>query len=325
MKIKKMRNLLVAIVIIAHGLPGMMRAEASHPNVNEAQELINWHSFEWHTQTNTYFHDTPSHVMVANFHIGGIPEVQTFILSLSTPFSLLYDYGYESMVYRNPAFATRIESVQRVSTSRDQVLRDLELSINRQLLGEDNMRILPTREDTRDSKVKGELGFGVFHRNKKVLLIDNPGERFASVDQLPASIEQHVLFVPMKVEAGYLVIPVTIGGREVELFFDGSSRPALVFFHNRTFRQIASSRPASEKLMHITMGNEFLELEGFEPDATLLFKGLPLASYNVYNSGERAPSGIRGKISQPFFKDYIMVFDYHNERFGIVNPKDINR
>lgn len=322
---KKIKNLLVNILLIAIGLSGKLSAEASNPSLNSAQNDIKWHKFEWYPQSNNYFHDTPNHVMIANFHIGGIPEVQSFILTLSTPFSLLYDYGYENMVYRNPAFATRIESVQRVSTTKDKVLKDLELSVNRQLLGEDNMRILPTQEATRDSRIKGELGFGVFHRNKKILLIDNPGEQFASVDELPESIEQHALFVPMKVEAGYLVIPVTVGGREAEMFFDGSSRPALVIFHNRTFRQIISSVPAPEKLMHLTMRNDFVELEGFEPQATMLFNGLPLADYNVYNSEEKGPSGIRGKISQPFFKDYIMIFDYKNERFGIVNPEDINR
>ncbi|TVQ08378.1 MAG: hypothetical protein EA361_16765 [Bacteroidetes bacterium] len=317
-----MKNLLTCLTI-GVCLSGNMNSAASNAT-GEAQNKVNWHKFEWHTQTNNYFHDTPNQVMVANFHVGGIPEVQTFILTLSNPFSLLYDYGYDNMVYRNPAFATRTESVQRISTMREQVLRDLEISINRQLLGEDNMRIITTEESARENRIKGELGFGLFHRNRKILLIDNQGERFASVEELPASIEQHVLFVPMKVEAGLLVIPVTIAGRETEMFFDGSSRPALVVFQNRTFRQIVSTREAPEKLMHVTMQNEFVELKGFAPEITMLFKGMPLADYNVYHSGERAPSGIRGKISQAFFRDYIMIFDYKNERFGIVKPEDLN-
>ncbi|MFW5663583.1 MAG: hypothetical protein ACOCYD_00945 [bacterium] len=321
----KMNMLRVYLAITGICLSGVYATHGSDTNLSAAsQNQINWHTFSWHSQDGNYFENIPHKVMKADFHIGGIPEVQTYIFTLSTPFSLLYDYGYEAMVYRNPAFATRLESVQKASTMRDRVLTDLELSIDKQILGEENLRIIPTEEATRNSQIKGELGFGVFHRNRKILLVDNPGTRFACIEELPESIASKVQFVPMKVESGMLVITVSIDGRETEMFFDGTTRPALVVFHNRTFKQLASSQPVPENLLHITMNNEFMEIEGYQPDAFIFFNGLPLARYNVYKSGEKAPSGIRGKISQPFFKDYLMIFDYKNGRFGIVKPEDID-
>ncbi len=316
-------NKLIKCLIVVICFSGFNAMLAKSQNAEKSQP-INWHSFEWHTQSNHYFSDKPHRIMLGNFHIGGIPEVQTFIISLNSPFSVLYDYGYDNMVYRNPAFATKVESVQRASTLHDRVIRDLELSINKQIFGEEDMRIITTEKESRNDKIKGELGFGIFHRNQKILLVDNPGSQFACIEEIPAEMEEKITFVPMKVEMGYLVVPLTIGTREVEMFFDGTSRPALVVFHNRTFRQLASSNAVSEKLYHITEDNEYMEIEGFEPEEEILFKGLPLSSYNVYNSGEKAPSGIRGKISQAFFENYIMIFDYKNGRFGLMKPREEN-
>jgi hypothetical protein len=135
---------------------------------------------------------------------------------------------------------------------------------------------------------------------------------------LPAAIAEKTIFVPMKVELGFLVIPVMIEGKEVEMFFDGTSRPALVVFNNRTLRQIASSIPTEEKLIHNTGRNSFL-LQGFEPEKNVLFGNLPLSRFNVFVSDEKAPSGIRGTISRAFFDEYILIFDYPNERFGVVS------
>ncbi|MFW5708009.1 MAG: hypothetical protein ACOC12_08820 [Bacteroidota bacterium] len=289
------------------------------PEEQKNTDQIRWLPFQWQSQ-NDYFEQTTNEVMLLNLHIGGIPEVQTFIFNLSTPFSFVYEHGYESMVYRNPDFATRVETVQRVSTMKDRILRDLDITINRNLLGQDHMRIIALDRQTQNDQIKGEMGFGIFHRYKKILLVDNTQARFTNLDELPGEIESKATFVPMRVEAGYIVLPLTIANREIDMIFDGSSRPALLTFHNRTFRQVISSEPAAEKLKHINMNGEYSEVEGYLPKAEVFFQGLPLKNHNIYNVSEKIPGSIRGQISQAFFSDYIMIFDYRNERFGLYKP-----
>jgi hypothetical protein len=309
-----MKRIFTCIMVIAM-IPMQMWAQGI---ATEEMGNIKWHKFEWYKQEKVFFENTTNKVMLANFHVSGIPDAQGMAINLNSPFTYIFDGTYDYMVYRNPSLANQTEVVQRVSNLRERVVKNMEISINRHIIGEDNLFVQPTPEESKDSKVKGLLGFGIFHRNKKILIVDNVEARFASLDELPAAIAEKTIFVPMKVELGYLVIPVMIDGKEVEMFFDGTSRPALVVFNNRTLRQIASSVPASEKLMHNSGRNSVL-LDGFEPEKDIMFGNLTLSRFNVFVSDEKAPSGIRGSISRAFFDDYIMIFDYQNERFGIVS------
>ena len=125
---------------------------------------------------------------------------------------------------------------------------------------------------------------------------------------------------------GFLVLTLNIGNRDVKMFFDGSPRPGLILFHNRTFRQMASNQRAPENLRHFAGNGEgYIQLEGFRPNDMLYFNGMPLESLDVFSWNTRAPSGIRGIVSMPFFKDYLMVFDYKNERFGLARKEVLSK
>lgn len=301
---------LVLLILFFSGL------NASNPDSKNS--TIHWHPFEWVVSQDMHYPGSTSREMLGSFQISGMPGNHSFLISLSTPFSHIYEDAFHLMIHRNPSFADKVENSQRVSAVKERVLRDIELSINREIIGTDNMNIVLNRAETTDETIKGVLGFGIFHRTQNILMIDNPGNRFAAIDELPETIELSAYFVPMRVEYGYLVIPVTINNREFDLFFDGSSRPGLVMFGNRATRQVASDTAAPENLTYITHDNQWVALEGFLPDGTIQFGNLPLGQFPVFRSNERPRSGIRGKISHPFFDDYTMIFDYKNGRFGII-------
>lgn len=309
-----------ALAVVIYLLGAQFVSAQIHDNEN-----INWHSFQWETHGNTFFTNTPHKVIVTNLKISGIPDLQKFTLDLSSPFSYLYDFAYDGILYRNPSFAQKTESVQRISNFSETIVRDMELSVDREVLGLEDMTIKRTDEANRNVAAGGSLGFGIFHKNQKILLVDNPGARFASLEDLPAILETEASFVPMRVEAGYLVIPVTIEDKVFDMFFDGTSRPALIVFNNRLFKQTTSNVPASEKLAHLEAGNSRILLDGYESAADLLFNGLDLQEFNVYKSNEKAPSGIKGVVSRAFFDDYVMVFDYKNGRFGLLKPESLSK
>lgn len=313
---KRLINILGILSLLSTNLA------AQGNTVGEVQN-IRWHSFEWFQQEDSYFEQLPAKLITAKFHITGIPDAQLMALDLNSPFSTLFDYTYETMVYRNPSLVDQTETIQRVSNFNERLLKDMELSINRVILGEDNLLIQPTDAENRNENIRGMVGFGIFHRNKKILLVDNVHRRFADVDELAADIEATAHFVPMKVVMGYIVIPVTIDGKEIEMFFDGTSRPAMVVFNKRLLRQLSSGAPAAEMLRHRNGRENIKVLNGFEAEDSILFGQFPLAGLNVYHSDDKAPSGIRGTLSRAFFDEYVMIFDYKNGRFGIMDANTI--
>lgn len=307
------RNLLTAVLLLT-----MSWTVASDGDILNSNSEVQWQSFDWHIEHDRYFAGSTSREMLGSFQISGIPGNHPFMFSLSSPFSHIYEDAYDLLVHRNPAIASKVENSQRVTAERERVLRNIELSMNRNIIGSDNMQIIRHRPENSDQRIKGMIGFGMFHRAQAILIVDNPGSRFASLETLPDEFEKHAHFVPMKVESGYLVIPITAGNREIEVFFDGSSRPGLIMFGNRATRQVASQQAAPSGLFYTDASHQTVSLDGFIPQETLYFGNFPLGQHNVFRSNERGPSGIRGRISQPFFDDYLMIFDYKNGRFGIV-------
>lgn len=312
---KRLILIFLSILLLAPGV----RTQTTIPG------NLRWYSFEWAEQEKTWFENTPGRIIVGKFHISGLPDAIALAINPGTPYSYVSTQAYESMIYRNPSIADQLEEVQRTVAHRERLLKKVDISINRQLLGEENIFIQGNGNELPSQKVKGMLGFGMFHRNSKILVIDNTASRFTSLDELPQEWEDQATFIPMKVESGLLVLTVTINGKPVEMFFDGSSRPATVFYHKGTYRQNASSRTAPEALSHFN-GRNMSAIKGSEAGNSILFGQLPLAPLPVYYSKEKAPAAIKGTLSRACFDEYIMIFDYSNSRFGIMKPETpVNR
>jgi hypothetical protein len=315
-----MKPLITLFLFILIMIPGVYSQ-----NKNATPSNIPWYSFEWVEQEKTWFDNIPGRIIVGKFLISSLPDALALAINPGTPFSHVSTQTYESMVYRNPSIADQLEEVQRTVAHRERLLKQVDISINRQLLGAENIYIQGNDDELPSPKVKGTLGFGMFHRNGKILIIDNTTSRFTSLDDLPQGWQDHAIFIPMKVESGILVISVTINGKPVEMFFDGSSRPATVFYHKGTYRQLASKQSAPEALHHFN-GRNMNMIKGSNAGTDILFGQLPLASLPVFFSKERTPAAIRGTLSRASFDNYIMIFDYKNSRFGIMKPEaPVNR
>jgi hypothetical protein len=133
----------------------------------EEMQNINWLKFEWYAQENIYFRNVPNKVMLANFHVSGIPDAQVLAINLNSPFTQIFEGTYDYMIYRNPSLASRTEVVQRVSNLRERIMRNMEISINRQIIGEDNLLIQEPSDEFQGSKIKGLLVLESFTATKK--------------------------------------------------------------------------------------------------------------------------------------------------------------
>jgi hypothetical protein len=283
----------------------------------QAQE-IHWQNFDWFNVQDKFLENTPERVITANLHLSGTIDPVKLEISLNNPHSVLNSKTFDEIIYFNPGIKDRIRTEQRTGHYQQRILNKSVISLDNRIIGEDEFLIIQNPNES--STIKGNLGFGLFHRDRKILLIDNVNSRFAITEDLPEYIEATASFVPMKVVTGYIVIPVEIEGRQVEVFFDGTSRPALVLFHKATYRSLASPMVAAEKLRHRNNKNQSVSLMGYKSRSIVKFDRRPLKKYDVYYSAEKIPARVKGKISRAFFDDYILILDYKNERFGMALP-----
>ncbi len=288
---------------------------------NQKDYELNWIEFDWHVEDHGYNLKTSHQNIVLDVYFGNLPVSAKMLISLSSPKSILYDYVFEDLSYRSSSIRGKTKTVQGVGNSESHFLNQIDIIAGDYLLGIENLRIFPTKKEERKNDFQGILGFGMFHREKKILVIDNVFNRLALADALPDHIEDNTRFVPMKVINGSLTIPLIFDDKEIMAFFDGTSRPAMVVYHNPVFKKMSTDQSAADKLA-LEEGNFDVKLiEGFKPAGNVYFADLPLKNHDIYLDKKKQPGKVRASLSHAFFLDYVMVLDYKNGRFGVMESK----
>lgn len=288
---------------------------------NQEGQQLNWTNFDWHVESEGYNLNTSHQNILLNVYFGNLPVSAKMLLSLNSPSSILYDFVFEDLSYRSSSIRGKTKTVQGVGNSESYYLNEIDISAEESLIGIDNLRIYPTKKEERKNDFQGILGFGMFHRDRKILIIDNVYNRLAVADVVPDYMEENTRFVPMQVENGYLTIPIRFDDKEIMAFFDGTSRPAMVVYHNGTFKKLSTDQAASGKLALPEGDFDVKLVEGFKAAGIIYFADLPLKNHDIYLDKMKQPNKIRASLSHAFFLDYVMVFDYKNGRFGLMEPK----
>ncbi|MFP4288546.1 MAG: hypothetical protein ACLFQS_04755 [Bacteroidales bacterium] len=288
---------------------------------NQEDYLLNWTDFDWHVEDQGYNLKTSHQNIILDVYFGNLPVSAKMLISLNSPQSILYDYVFEDLSYRSSSIRGKTKTVQGAGNSESYFLNEIDITAGDELLGIENLRIFPTKKEERKNDFQGILGFGMFHRDKKILVIDNVFNRLAVADALPAYMEENTRFVPMQVLNGFITIPLRFDDKEIMAFFDGTSRPAMVVYHSGTFKKLSTDQAAADKLA-LPEGNFDVKLiEGFKPGGIIYFADLPLKNHDIYLDKMKQPDKVRASLSHAFFLDYVMVFDYKNGRFGIMETK----
>lgn len=290
---------------------------------SETPENISWFNFELHKQEKGFNLDKPHHNMMLDVYFGNLPVSAKMLFSMSSPRSMLYDFVFEDLKYRSSSIRNKTKTMQGIGKSQKYYLSEIDILVDENLLGVDNLDIYNTRDADKENLYKGILGFGMFLRANKILLIDNMNKRLAAVDDLPDYIEQNAKFVPMVVESGYLKIPVVVDEKEYFAFYDGSARPALIVYQKGLFKDMSTDREVKDQLMLPDGDFDVKYVKGYQASAEneILFAGLPLEKFNVYYTKEKQPGKVKLSVSHAFFSNYLMIFDYKNNRFGLLEDK----
>ncbi len=289
---------------------------------NQESHQLNWTEFDWHVEDQGYNLKTSHQNIILDVYFGNLPVSAKMLISLNSPTSILYDYVFEDLSYRSSSIRGKTKTVQGVGNSESYFLNEIDIiTAGEYLLGIENLRIFPTKKEERKKDFQGILGFGMFHRDKKILVIDNVFNRLAVADALPDYIEENTRFVPMQVVNGFITVPLKFDDKEIMAFFDGTSRPAMVVYHNGTFKKLSTDQAAPDKLALPEGDFDVKFVEGFKPAGIIYFADLPLKNHDIYLDKIKQPGKVRASLSHAFFLDYVMVFDYKNGRFGLMEPE----
>lgn len=287
------------------------------------EEIINWHAYHWLSVEDYGNLNNPRGIICTNVLVEGISSLKCFQISLDIQYSYIYDDGMDILLWRNPGLENQMLNLQAAGKSRTKVLQEANISIDNNNIGFADLRVINRQNDSEDAEVSGFLGYEFFSSTNKILLLDQPGARWAITEKIPESWNDRAHFTSMNATPNHLSIQVTANDRRLNLAFDPSPKPALILYRNRDYRRVVSKVNATDSLIYYPPRiRENLKLAGKAPAADIYFGRYKLKNHDVYLMPEREHR--RGKrnglITMPFFEDYIVIIDFKNNRFGIIPP-----
>ncbi len=289
----------------------------------EEEKEITWYAFDWLPSASHSNLVNTQAIMRIHPAIENVPGFKGFQLCIDVADSYLYESAFNSLLWRKPGVEDKIIRLQAAGRTQTSVIEQAEVTLDGDLIGYDDFRVIDSRSEPEDAEISGFLGYNFLRAIKKILVIDHQNNRFALLDELPEKWEKEAHLVVMQASPSFLGLRIRANGKRIRLSFDGESTPALVLYRNRDFRNIASERSVPDSLRYFyPQSNRHIMLEGRAPKTDLYFGPYKLKSHNVYLMPERDRrlGSDRGLITQPFFQDYILIIDFKNDRFGIVTP-----
>lgn len=175
---------------------------------------------------------------------------------------------------------------------------------------------------TKSSKHIGSLGADVFYN--KVLIIDYPNKRMCVLDSLDNYWRKITTFVEVKSKSGRLHIPLTINNKTYWFLFDTGAS----LFPINTTKELWNSIVDKAIKVDTIIANSWGEKVKFygRPIKENIYLGKRKLENNYawYNENVRIQEfskteNIDGFTGNVFFINNIVVLDFKNKKFGVVN------
>lgn len=184
--------------------------------------------------------------------------------------------------------------------------------------------ISPDSVKTKTVKHIGTIGVDLCAN--KTLLIDYPNQKIAILNDIPESLLAKTEFLPAKFNKNdRVMIPFTIGDKTEYLMFDtGSSAFPLITFPKYAELITDSKEPITDSLGISSWGSVHQMYKKKMNKKMYLGKN-PVKNEYVYYSDKAASSqkffddnGIFGFTGNVLFLDKILVIDFKNKKFGVI-------
>lgn len=286
-------------------------------------EKINWINFEWQGNYigDRYFDKL---AIFIPFSIEGIPHNFKSQFDLGATSTMLYGNAILPYLEEYPYLAKKISNDNEFTFVKNVDIKLDDVSfLNRDLAYCKNFGDVLTKDSLKTDVVRkiGTIGADLFQN--KLLIIDFINKKIASVDSLPDSYQKKTNFVNAKLDNGRIKVPVNINEDTYDFMFDtGSSMlPLAVAMANQSL--ICGNEAITDTLTASSWGNDItiygakinsnIQIGNYKIDITN-FMAYGNDDFNDFFEQEK----ILGIMGNSFFFDKIIVVDFKNKQFGIV-------
>lgn len=320
----KIKHLLIMIGL-GSILTGCM---ASHKNTSSSENYP-WFPFSWYS----------AKISGKNFDKVAM-LVPVKVNDLNADFTLQFDLGSDAtLVYGNTISSYYTESEIKsflIENSRSTdnggklVYKTKGLIYHLGKLSKDNLvykenygdKIAKDSLFTRKPKHIGTLGADVF--NDKILIIDYPNKRMCVLDSLDEYWRNATTFVDARSNNGRLQIPLTIANKTHWFLFDTGASLFPINTNKELWTSLVDQTIKTDTIIANSWGEKVKFYGRPIKEKVYLGKRKLENDYAWYNDNKRlqefnTTEKIDGLTGNAFFVNNIIILDFKNKKFGVVN------
>ena len=266
------------------------------------------------------------------FSIEGIPHQLLSQFDLGAVNTMVYGNTIAPYLAAYPAIAAKVDTVDRAYMVQGQrvggiegvtiKLGDVPFADRDLLLFEHYGRTLPGDSIASSPTKIGTIAPDLFQ--DKLLLIDYPNQRIATVDSLPPSVGGEVSYVDFKSDQGRIKIPLTIDGEVHDFLFDTGASMFHLLVTPEDWKSIGDTTARVDTVETSSWG-EYYDVYGLPIGAEVALGDFQLEGGQVFANPREdfarfyEEEGILGVTGNVYFSDHTIVIDYKNQRFGVLS------
>lgn len=175
---------------------------------------------------------------------------------------------------------------------------------------------------TKSAKHIGSLGADVFYN--KVLIIDYPHKRMCILDSLDNNLREITAFVDVRSKNGRLHIPLTVDKKTYWFLFDTGASLFSINTNKELWNSLVDRSAKTDTIIANSWGEKVKFYGRPIKEKVYLGKRKLENNYAWYNENIRLQEfnkteQIDGLTGNAFFVNNIVVLDFKNNKFGVVN------
>ncbi|WP_090024422.1 pepsin/retropepsin-like aspartic protease family protein [Chryseobacterium oleae] len=321
MKIK----LLLIMIGLSWALTG---CTASNKNISSA-DTYPWFPFSWYA-AKISGKNFDKVAMLVPVKVNDLNADFTLQFDLGSDATLVYGNTIDSYYKESEIKNFLIESSKSTDNGGKNVYKTKGLIYHLGKLSKDNLfykegygdKIAKDSLFTKKPKHIGTLGADVF--NNKILIIDYPNKRMCVLDSLDNHWKKVTTFVDVKSNNGRLHIPLTIAGKTHWFLFDTGASLFPINTNKELWTSLVDQTAKTDTIIANSWGEKVKFYGRPIKEKVYLGKRKLENDYAWYNDNKRlqefnTTENVDGLTGNAFFVNNIIVLDFKNKKFGVVN------
>lgn len=301
---------------------------AAHKNISSADSYP-WFPFSWYAATISG-KNFDKVAMLVPVKVNDLKADFTLQFDLGSDATLVYGNTVNSYYKENEIKSFLVESSRSKDNGGKTVYKTKGLIYH---LGKLTKESLVYKEDygdkissdslfTRKPKHIGTLGADMF--NNKILIIDYPNKRMCVLDSLDSHWKKRTTFVDAKSNNGRLHIPLTVAKKTHWFLFDTGASLFPINTHKELWTSLVDQTAKTDTIIANSWGEKVKFYGRPIKEKIYLGKRKLDNDYAWYNDNKRLQEfnkaeNIDGLTGNAFFVNTIVVLDFKNKKFGVVN------